>query len=99
MSKFNLDKLREIAEPRKLTRAEKLALEIFPKNSLEFLRTGRDFNGYRRQGFIKGYEKAEKDIIAIIESNISEIVGDAQPRPALRAELQELIEQIKDGKD
>ena len=46
-----------------------------------------------------GYEQAEKDIIAIIESRISEIIGDEQPRPALRAELEELIKQIKDGKD
>lgn len=96
MTKFNLDKLREIAEPRKLTRAEEMALEIFPKNSLEFLRTGRDFNGYRRQGFIKGYEKAEKDIIEMIWWRISEIIGDAQPNPILRMELEELIKRIKE---
>lgn len=46
-----------------------------------------------------GYVQAEKDILAIIESRVSEIIGDAQPKPALRAELQELIKQIKDGKD
>lgn len=45
-----------------MTRAEEIALETFPKESLEFLRTGRDFNGYRRQGFIQGYERAEKDM-------------------------------------
>lgn len=43
-----------------------------------------------------GYEQAEKDILAIIESRLSEIIGDAQPRPALRAELEGLIKQIKD---
>lgn len=43
-----------------------------------------------------GYEQAEKDIIALIESRISEILGDAQPKPALRAELQELIKRIKE---
>ena len=45
-----------------------------------------------------GYEQARKDIITIIQSRISEIIGDAQPKPALRAELQELIKQIKDGR-
>lgn len=43
-----------------------------------------------------GYEQAEKDILAIIESRLSEIIGDAQPRPVLRAELQELITRIKE---
>ena len=42
-----------------------------------------------------GYEQAEKDILSIVESRISEIIGDAQPKPALRAELQELITKIK----
>lgn len=46
----------------------------------------------------KGYEQAKKDILAIIESRLSEIIGDAQPRPILRAELQELINRIKEGK-
>ena len=34
-------------------------------------------------------------ILALIESRLSEIIGDAQPNPALRAELQELINKIK----
>ena len=50
-----------------------------------------DFNS---PDYHKGYEQAEKDILAIIESRISEIIGDAQPKPALRAELQELINKI-----
>ncbi len=43
-----------------------------------------------------GYEQAEKDISALIESIIEGIIGDAQPKPILRAELQELIERIKE---
>lgn len=49
-----------------------------------------------KRGFAKGYEQAEKDIISLIESRISEILGDAQPKPALRAELQELIKRMKE---
>lgn len=45
---------------------------------------------------IKGYEQAEKDIIALIEARISEIQGDAQPCPVLRAHLRELITKIKE---
>lgn len=43
-------------------------------------------------------EQDEKDIIALIESRLSEIIGDAQPKPALRAELQELIKRLKEEK-
>ena len=43
-----------------------------------------------------GYEQAEKDISALIESIIEGILGDAQPKPILRAELQELIKRIKE---
>ncbi len=49
-----------------------------------------------RELFCKGYEQAEKDIIVLIESRISEILGDAQPKPALRVELQEIIKRIKE---
>lgn len=49
-----------------------------------------------RNGFIKGYEQAEKDIISLIESRIGEIMGDAQPAPILRYELQDLIKKIKE---
>ena len=59
-------------------------------------------NGYEfrvRDIFVAGYEQAEKDILSTIESRLSEIIGDAQPKPALRAELEELINRIKDGKD
>ena len=49
----------------------------------------------RRVAFVCGYEAAEEDILALIESRLSEIIGDAQPMPVLRAELQELINKIK----
>ena len=93
MSKFNLDKLREIAEPRKLTRAEEMALEAYPRDEdreLNFRRTNY------RIAYERGYKQAEKDITTIIQFRLSEIIGDAQPKPALRAELQELIKRIKD---
>ena len=48
-----------------------------------------------RSAFINGYEQSEKDIISLIESRISEILGDAQPAPLLRIELRELITKIK----
>ena len=39
-------------------------------------------------------QRSEQDVIDIIQSRISEIIGDAQPKPTLRAELQELINKI-----
>lgn len=51
-----------------------------------------------RQIFIQGYEKAEKDIISIIESRLAELLGDAQPTPILRYELWDLIKKIKEEK-
>ena len=71
-----------------MTKAEERALEAFPVPG--FI--------HDRCVFRWGYEQAKCDITTIIESRISEIIGDAQPRPALRAELQELINRIKDGK-
>lgn len=46
--------------------------------------------------FKTGYEQAKKDIISIIESRLSELLGDAQPTPILRYELQDLIKKIKE---
>lgn len=46
--------------------------------------------------FIDGYRKAEKNIIALIESRLSELLGDARPTPILRNELQDLIKKIKE---
>ena len=54
-----------------------------------------DDNEEAREFFQQGYEQAEKDIISLIESRIGEILGDAQPAPVLRAELQEMINKIK----
>ena len=44
-----------------------------------------------------GYKKAQRDIISIIQARLNEIQGDAQPRPVLRMELQELINKIENG--
>ena len=93
MSKYNLDRLREIAKPRKLTRAEEMALKAYPRDEdreLNFRRTNY------RIAYERGYKQAEKDILSFVESRISEIIGDAQPKPALRAELEELIKRIKE---
>ena len=68
-----------------MSRAEERALEAYDTNTPAPIRIA-----YR-----DGYKQAEKDILSIIESRISEIIGDAQPKPALRAELQELITRIK----
>ena len=64
MTKFNLDKLREIAEPRKLSRAEEMALEAYPRDE------DRELNYRRinyRIAYERGYEQAEKDTIAEVE--------------------------------
>ena len=47
-------------------------------------------------GLFLGARDMRNYIIRLIESRISEIIGDAQPKPALRAELEELIKRIKD---
>ena len=49
-----------------------------------------------RLAYIEGYEQAEKDIIALIEQRLSELLGDAQPTPILRYELLALIKKIKE---
>lgn len=93
MTKFNLDKLRKIAEPRKLTRAEEMALEAYPRDEDHELNYRR---ANYRIAYERGYKQAGKVIITLIESRLSEIIGDAQPKPILRAELQELITKIKE---
>ena len=50
----------------------------------------------QRAFYQKGYEQAEKDIISLVESRLSELLGDAQPTPILRYELQDLIKKIKE---
>lgn len=93
-------------KPSGISKAEEQALIRFPEQMTPLVyqelidqfggKTEIDFNLLPRSYFQLGYEQAEKDIIAIIESRISEIVGDAQPRPALRAELEELINKLKE---
>lgn len=75
-----------------MTQAEEAARKAYPDywKCYPF-----ETNKEARATFIKGYEQAEQDIISLIESRISEILGDAQPAPILRTELMELIEKIK----
>lgn len=54
------------------------------------------FKAFFLDVYQRGYEAAEKDIIEMIWWRISEIVGDAQPKPILRAELEEMITKIKE---
>lgn len=61
---------------------------VYAESSLDF----------HSEDYHKGYDKAKQDTIDIIQSRLSEIIGDAQPKPILRAELEELIKQIKDEK-
>ena len=81
-----------------MTRAEEAALKAYPECAVynDFAMEFEDINGCYRAGFEVGYEQAEKEIIAIIESRLSELPGDAQPTPALRNELQDLIKKIKE---
>lgn len=87
-----------------MTRVEERALEAYPERLfvMDFKPdvgpTMGDKNECYRNCYQQGYEQAEKDIIDIIGIRLSEIIGDAQPKPALRAELEELITRIKDGK-
>jgi hypothetical protein len=67
-----------------MSKAEERALEAYDTNTPAPIRIA-----YR-----DGYEQAEEDILVRIRTRVSEIIGDAQPKPALRAELQELINKI-----
>lgn len=75
-----------------MTRAEERALEAYPRDKDSELNYRR---ANYRIAYERGYNQAEKDIIEMIWWRISEIIGDAQPKPILRAELQELINRIK----
>ena len=86
-------------------RAEEVALEAYPiemtpLNYQDLIdqfggKTEIDVNSYPRCLFREGYEQAEEDIISLIESRMNEILGDTQPKPILRMELQNLIDKIK----
>lgn len=83
-----------------MTKAEEAALKAYPKEDGKIWTSAFgtfEFDRYapERKAFQEGYEQSQQDIIATIESRLSEIIGDAQPKPALRAEIQELIEKIK----
>lgn len=81
-----------------MSKAEERAFEAYPEQDM--LRAPNthksQLNKERRRIYRQGYHQAEKDILAIIESRISEIIGDAQPKPILRLELKGLIKRIKD---
>ena len=87
-----------------MTKAEEAAKQIYP-DGIELLGKRDRYDnlviqeeimvGILRNACYRGYEKAEQDIISIIESRIAEILGDAQPAPVLRIELQELIDKIR----
>ena len=79
-----------------MSRASEAARKAYPvlESKIGIDRTIAYLN--RRIGHEEGYEQAEKDFISLIESRIGEILGDAQPAPVLRAELQELIKRIKE---
>ena len=80
-----------------MSRASEAARKAYPvlESKIGIDRTIAYLN--RRIGYEEGHKQAEKDFIFIIESRIGEILGDAQPAPVLRAELQELIKRIKEG--
>ena len=81
-------------------RAEQAALKAYPIHGEwvgnQYGGWDEDINRVYRNAFLQGYEQAEKDIIFIIESRLSELLGDAQPTPILRYELQDLIKKIKE---
>lgn len=85
MTKFNLDKLREIAKPRELSRAEEMALKAYPRDEdreLNFRRTNY------RIAYERGYKQAEKDLALTW--------GDVQ---LLDHFVLELVREEKEGKD
>lgn len=43
-----------------------------------------------------GERNAKEEIIKLIESRLSELLGDAQPTPILRYELMDLVKKIKE---
>ena len=79
-------------------RAEKAqASAILPESIISYAKEHTVLSGLvYREGVKFGYEQAEKDIISLAESRLSELLGDAQPTPILRYELQDLIKKIKE---
>ena len=86
-----------------MKRAVEAGLKVYPPQFSSGKRFAKRVQGEMvdthrpiRTIFMKGYSQAQQDIIALIQSRIDEILGDAQPKPALRAELQELIKKIEE---
>ena len=82
-------------------KAEKAALRAYPKEegkvwSSAFGTIEFDKTAPKRTAYQQGYDQAEKDIISLVEYRLSELLGDAQPTPILRYELQDLIKKIKE---
>ena len=75
-----------------MSKAEERALVAYPNEHF----VDHTYAEMCRGFYEEGYKQAENDIISIIGIRLSEIIGDAQPKPALRAELEELINRIKD---
>jgi hypothetical protein len=46
--------------------------------------------------FKAGAEWQMEQVVTLIESRLAELIGDAQPTPILRVELQEIIKRIKE---
>ena len=74
-----------------MDKATKVAGEKYPHGKFD-----GELGDSLRAACAVGYMQAEKDIISIIESRLSELLGDAQPTPILRAELSDLIKKIKE---
>ena len=62
------------------------------KRNEETIKTAED------HAFLAGADWQLEKMITLVQFRLSEIIGDAQPKPALRAELRELIEKIKEDK-
>lgn len=85
-----------------MTKAEEAGLKVYPPQFSSGKRFAKRVQGEMvdthrpiRTIFMRGYSQSKQDTIAIIQSRIDEILGDAQPAPILRMELQELIKKIE----
>ena len=74
-------------------RAETASMEAYPDDRF----VSDEYADMCRSFYQEGYEQAEKDILSLIESRLSELLGDAQPTPILRYELMDLVKKIKEG--
>jgi hypothetical protein len=74
--------------------------KIISQRADEFAEREYTYDSYERgalsKGYYWGYKDAVKDVITLIKSRLSELLGDAQPTPILRHELQDLLNQIKE---